>query len=119
LADNVTLTQEDAIFFLDMIRSYRSPNHIPQLKVVKPYHKIVRNNILIEHQLFIRVYKEVRHILSEKEAYILDEVYNNGATLKIVGKSLNISSERVRQIRTFAEFKIGKEVADRYSIKRV
>ncbi|WML28344.1 sigma factor-like helix-turn-helix DNA-binding protein [Neobacillus sp. OS1-33] len=49
------------------------------------------------------------HVLSERELTILHALYGlneERAQLKDVAESLNISPERVRQLRNFAEYKI-------------
>lgn len=109
------LTKDERIFFMDMIGSFYSPNYVPKLYKVKPYSKILKDRSSDKYKLFIEVFKTVRHILSEREMIILDDIYGvnkESSSLKTaVGKSLNISTERVRQILKFAEFKIAKELS--------
>lgn len=111
--DEKILTRDDVIFFMDMVASSKSPNYVPKLPKIKPYNKILKERNSIDFKRFIRVYKAVRHILSNRELIILDEVYGvnkERSSLKTVGEMLNISPERVRQIRAKAEYKIVDEL---------
>lgn len=63
----VSITKEDAVFFLDMIGSRKSPNHIPQFNAEKPYQKILRNRDSVDYKRFVQVYSDVRNTLSERE----------------------------------------------------
>lgn len=52
------------------------------------------------------VYKAIRHVLTERELTVLDEIYGvdkEGSQLKTIAAILNISPERVRQISKEAE----------------
>jgi DNA-directed RNA polymerase sigma subunit (sigma70/sigma32) len=108
LDDTYKWTRDDAIFFMDMVGSTRSPNFVPpQLGKVKPYKKIVKEKDSIDTKRFIGLYKSIRHRLNEREVIILNEMYGvdkeSPATLKTVGQLLNISPERVRQISSLTE----------------
>jgi len=109
------IAREDAIFFWDMLNSPRSPNCKPQLGRTKQYYKILKDTNSNQYKRFIGVYKEVRYLLSERELYILDEVYGFNEnkecrTLKSIGESLNITMQRVRQIRVEAEYKFSRKM---------
>lgn len=114
--NEVTFTKEDSIFFMDMVGSCLSPNYVPQLPHKKPYNKILKDRNSTEYKRFIHIYKAIRHILSERERIILDEVYGvNGvkSSLRVAGEKINISPERVRQIRNKAENKLAVGIVKR------
>jgi len=107
--NEVKLTKDDSIFFMDMVGSRKSPNHVPKINKVKPYRKMLKDRNSTEYTRFIRIYKAMRHILSEREMIILDEIYGvNGVncTLKTTGEKVNLSPERVRQICKKSENKL-------------
>jgi DNA-directed RNA polymerase sigma subunit (sigma70/sigma32) len=107
------LTRDDAIFFMDMIEYVWGPNFAPKLYKVKPYTKILNDKNSNNFKRFIRLYKSMSHVLSERELIILDEVYGvnkESTSLKKIAELLNISPERVRQLRNGAENKIGSEI---------
>jgi DNA-directed RNA polymerase sigma subunit (sigma70/sigma32) len=111
--DDEILNRDHAIFFMDMVGSRKSPNYVPKLPKVKPYNKILKGRNSIDFKRFIRLYKAMRHVLSDRELIILDDVYgvnNVRKSLKTVGEMLNISPERVRQICTKAEYKLVDEI---------
>ncbi|MGF6950093.1 DNA-directed RNA polymerase sigma subunit (sigma70/sigma32) [Neobacillus sp. B4I6] len=107
------LTKDDAIFFMDMVGSVRSPNFVPRLHKRKPYYKILNERNSEDYQRFIRLYETMKHILTQREQTILNEMYGlnqERARLTTVGELLNISRDRVRQLRNGAENKIVKEL---------
>ncbi|MFC2947620.1 sigma factor-like helix-turn-helix DNA-binding protein [Virgibacillus sediminis] len=107
------LSKDDAIFFMDMVGSVKSPNFETRMNGVKPYYKIIKERDSNKFRRFIRIYIALRHILSEREQVVLNELYGlikEGSQLKTVGALLNITPERVRQIRNQAERKIVREV---------
>ncbi|ALX49070.1 hypothetical protein [Lentibacillus amyloliquefaciens] len=69
--DDRTITSDDAIFFMDMVNSARSPNHVPGFYRVKPYYKILDDPESNEFQRFIKVYNASKHVLQEREQKIL------------------------------------------------
>ncbi|MFJ7729276.1 hypothetical protein ACIQXV_24525 [Neobacillus sp. NPDC097160] len=108
---NLSLTKDDAIFFMDMVGSVWGPNFKPKLHKSKPYIKILRHKDSAEYKRFIDVYEVMKYILTEKEIVILNEVYGidkEKSTLQAVADSLNLSFERVRVLRNGAENKIAK-----------
>lgn len=96
-----SITREDVFFYMDMVDSVLSPIFVPEMYKPKPYIKITKDKKSIDYIKFMTIYKQVRHFLTIKEMYILDRLYsldNDSETLRNVGKSLNLSSGRVRQI---------------------
>lgn len=111
--DSNNLTKEDSIFFMEMIDSSKSPNFEPKMHQVKPYYKIVNEKDSDDFKRFIKVYNAKRNVLTEREQFILDEIFGvnkNCSKLKPVAEILNISSSRVRQIRNKAERKITSDL---------
>ncbi|TWE08768.1 sigma-70-like protein [Neobacillus bataviensis] len=107
------LTRNDVIFFMDMIDSVWSPNFKPQIFKQKPYYKILNQKNSDDYKRFLGVYKAIRHVLTERELTVLDEIYGvdkEGSQLKTIAAILNISPERVRQISKEAENKLAKKL---------
>lgn len=107
--DDRTITSDDAIFFMDMVNSARSPNHAPKFYQVKSYYKILDDPNSNEFQRFIKVYNAGKYILKEREQMILDDLYGINkprVTHKKASIPHNITQERVRQICYKAELKI-------------
>ncbi|NMD71530.1 hypothetical protein HHO41_14590 [Bacillus sp. DNRA2] len=76
MEEEIKLSREDAIFFMDMVASSKSPNYVPKLPKVKPYNKILKDRNSNDFNRFIRLYKAMRYVLAERELIILDEVVN-------------------------------------------
>lgn len=113
MKDNINITVKDAVFFLDMIQSPWSPNHKPGFFIQKPYFKLSKEMESIDYKCFLFVYKQLRNILSEREQFILNEIYGvdkERSKFKTVGRALNITQERVRQLCNYAERKLGSEL---------
>lgn len=94
---------------MDMVGSTRSPNVVPKMYRQKPYNKILTEKDSDNYKRFIAIYNAMSIALTERENTILNNIYginNERANLKTVGEMLNISPERVRQIRNHAEYKI-------------
>ncbi|WML26283.1 hypothetical protein [Neobacillus sp. OS1-33] len=107
------LTKDDAIFFMDMVASVWSPNFVSKLYKAKPYIKILTEKVSDNYKRFIGLYTAMSYLLSERELIILNGIYGvnkERARLKSVAKLLNLSPERVRQIRNEAEKKIAKKL---------
>jgi DNA-directed RNA polymerase sigma subunit (sigma70/sigma32) len=95
------INKGDAIFYLGMIDS--------SFGEVKPYYKVLDERDSDEYKRFIGVFLVISGSLSEKEQFILNELYGvneKRKTLKAIGEMLNIGPERVRQIAKKAEFKM-------------
>ena len=113
MKDITKLTHNDAIFFLDMINSTRSPNYEPGFYKRKTYYKLLKHQNSDDYRRFISVYKAMRHILTEREQIVLNKVYGTDgepSNLKSVGAMLNVSPERAKQIRSKGERKIAREL---------
>lgn len=109
MEDGINITREDVIFFMDMVGSTLSPNVVPKMYRPKPYFKILMKKGSDDYNRFIGIYKVMIHVLTEREQIILNEMYGvdkESAHLKTVAELLNLSPERVRQIRNQAEYKI-------------
>lgn len=103
------ITKDDAIFFMDMVDSVKSPNFKPKLFRPKPYYKILDNRDSDEFQRFINIYNKIKHVLEKREQQILYDIYGvhkPRMTMQEACKPHNISPERVRQIRYKAEMKM-------------
>lgn len=108
-----SITIDDKTFFMDMVDSVNTPDFKPKLYKVKPYFKILKNKDSHEFKSFISVYMAFRHILPERKMIILNELYGinkDSSDLISIGELLNISPERVRQLRTEAEYVLVKEI---------
>lgn len=107
--DENKLTKDDAKFFMDMVGW--SPDFI--LYKGKPYTKLLKERNSDDYIRFIGVYKDTRHVLSERELITLNKIYGvieRRSTLKSIAELLDISPERVRQLRDEAEKKIIREI---------
>ncbi|MFZ3580526.1 sigma factor-like helix-turn-helix DNA-binding protein [Virgibacillus sp. DJP39] len=110
------LTRDEAIFFLDMVGSVKSPNKKTKSTRVKPYYSILNDRDSDDFKKFIDIYKSLKHILPERKQMIMDEIYGinkPGVSLKTVASSINITRERVRQICHEAEVAMAKEIVRR------
>ncbi|WHY75697.1 sigma factor-like helix-turn-helix DNA-binding protein [Neobacillus sp. WH10] len=110
------MTRDDAIFYLDMIGSSRSPNQKHKIGELKPYYKILGERNSDDFRRFIRIYTEMKHLLTDKEQFILNEIYGvnkEREKLKTIGKMLNVGPERIRQIGTKAEYKIARIISEK------
>jgi DNA-directed RNA polymerase specialized sigma subunit len=115
----VNITRDEAIYFLDMIDSYKSPNFKPMIGRRKPYYIFLKDRESKEYIRFIEIYKLLKNILSEREYLILDLIYGLNqecAPLHIIGEEFNIVTERVRQIRNKAERRLANELTKRVSL---
>jgi DNA-directed RNA polymerase sigma subunit (sigma70/sigma32) len=105
------ITRDDAIFFMDMIDSSKSPNHVSKKYKVKPFRKLLKDRNSGDYKRFIELYEKMRHILSETEQVVLDEIYGvskEPSTLLQVSNKLNKSPERARQICVQAQFRLAR-----------
>ncbi|MFD2759857.1 sigma factor-like helix-turn-helix DNA-binding protein [Lentibacillus juripiscarius] len=115
--DNKTITSDDAIFFMDMVNSAKSPNDIRGFYKRKSYYKILDEKDSDEYQRFMRIYNAEKHILKERERQILDDLYGltkPRMTLKEAGIPHNITQERVRQLRHRAEITIVRNLVKQF-----
>ena len=107
--------RDDAIFFMGMVNSAKSPNHVPGFYKSKPYYKILDNRESAQFQRFMKIYIAQKYVLTVRERQILNDLYGFDKprlTLKNVGILHNITQERVRQIRQYAERKIVNELME-------
>ncbi|GAB4074606.1 hypothetical protein GCM10028778_21090 [Barrientosiimonas marina] len=112
-----TITSDDVIFFMDMVNSPRSPNHIPGFHQPKPYYKILDDPESEEFRRFIKVYNAEKHVLKEREQKILADLYgvtHPKVNLKEASAIYNVTPERIRQIRQKAERKITTSLLKRF-----
>ncbi|MCM3567830.1 sigma factor-like helix-turn-helix DNA-binding protein [Neobacillus mesonae] len=94
---------EDAMFYLKMI------GHGSDIGTIKPYYKILNDRNSDDFKRFISVYTKFKDSLSEKEQFVLDEIYGvnkKHVTLKTAGEMLGVGPERARQITKKAEFRM-------------
>lgn len=113
MKNKLDITIDDAIFYMEMIRSVWSPYYEPQYGKRKPYLKILKDRESIEYNRFIKVYRVIKHILSDREQFILDQVYalnNSRAPHREIGEQLDVSPERIRQIIKKAENTLAREL---------
>jgi DNA-directed RNA polymerase specialized sigma subunit len=107
------ITKDDVIFFLDMVGYSLQPESVAKLYNKKPYTKLLSQRDSVKYKRFIAIYTVINHVLPEREQQILNElygVYKEKTPLKIVADLLNISTERVRQLRNEAETRMAKEL---------
>lgn len=96
---------DDAIYFIQQITSEYGKQ--------KPYLNIFKNRESKEYFRFIDVYVGIKHILSDRERFILDRVYalnHDQTTYKKIGEQLDITPERIRQITKKAEYKLRRDL---------
>jgi hypothetical protein len=106
------LTKDNAIFFMDMVGSVLSPNYVPGLYKTKPYKRMLLEKDS-DYQRFIGLFSIMNYVLSKREVFILETLYGvnkEKASILEVSKMLQISHQRVRQIRHDAELKIVREL---------
>lgn len=116
--DTEEITNDDVIFFMDMVNSAKSPNFKPKLYRVKPYYKILDDQYSDEFHRFIRIYNKTKHILKERERQILDDIYGvhkPRVTFKEACKPHNITPERIRQILYYAERKMVRSLLNSFN----
>jgi DNA-directed RNA polymerase sigma subunit (sigma70/sigma32) len=114
------ISRDEAIYFLDMIGSSRSPNHQPRLGKRKPYYALLKDRETKEYKSFIEIYLILKNILSEKECLILERVYGINqecVPMHTIGEDFNIKAERVRQIKTKAEFRLASAITKMVNLK--
>ncbi|WML56661.1 sigma factor-like helix-turn-helix DNA-binding protein [Neobacillus sp. PS2-9] len=114
------MTKDNAIFFMDMVDSVKSPNFVPVLFKPRPYIKLLQNKGE-DYQRFIGLYAMMKYILSEREVFVLDSIYGinkEKATFEEIGKMLNLSRSRIAHIRNDAEVKLVRELIWYFEIKR-
>lgn len=114
------ITRDDVIFFADMVgfpfpSGKRTPIHSK-----KPYYQILNKPHLDVYQRFIKIYKEARYVLNQREQHILDDLYgihHPRFTFHKASKHYSITPERIRQICNKSEGKIMWHL--RYLIKEI
>lgn len=112
-----TITSDDAIFFMDMVNSSQSPNHVNGFYQMKPYYKILDYPDSDEYQRFVKVYHAEKHILTAREQNILSDLYgliNPRVNLKRAGDLHHVTPERIRQIRQKSERKIARSLYNQF-----
>jgi DNA-directed RNA polymerase sigma subunit (sigma70/sigma32) len=112
----MNISSDDATEFLDMIGSWRGPSYEPKLGKKKPYYAFLKDRESDKYQRFMEVYQAFKGSLSESEQFILDRHYGidaESAPLHKIGNELHIGSERVRQIKFRAEYRLATEIAKR------
>jgi DNA-directed RNA polymerase specialized sigma subunit len=108
------ILKEDIVFFLDMMNSHHSPNFKRQYGIKSPYVSLLKGRSSTEYKRFITIYRSMNHIFMERERLILDRYYGvlePTVSLKIIGKEVNLTAERVRQLIAKAENLLAKELA--------
>lgn len=112
---DIKITIEDVVFFLDMIDSTKSPNFKPKMYKQKPYYTLFKDKDSGDYKRFVSIYKTIRNVLPKRMQIVLNEIYGvdkkECPQLKPVGVILNISPERVRQIIYRAESILAKELS--------
>jgi DNA-directed RNA polymerase sigma subunit (sigma70/sigma32) len=106
------ISSQDSRFFLDMIGYLLNPISISSYNT-KPYKKILNDKKSQDYKLFVKIYKDTCHILSDREQIILNDLYGINKeknSLKNIALKLKLSPERVRQLRNEAEIKIAKSL---------
>lgn len=112
-----TVTSDDAIFFMDMVKSSKSPNHVSGFYQTKPYYKILDDPDSDAFKRFIKVYHAEKHVLTEREQTILADLYGitkPRVNLKQAGLLHHVTQERIRQIRQNSERKITSALYKRF-----
>ncbi|RCW62968.1 hypothetical protein [Saliterribacillus persicus] len=117
----INISKEDAIFYLEMIDSVKSPNFKPGLFRRKPYYILIKDRESINYKRFISVYTALRYVLSDREQFILNRVYgiNHEVTpTKNIASSLQITPGRVLTIRNKANVKLAREILKLFKTKK-
>ncbi|MGG0940493.1 hypothetical protein ABHN11_31285 [Brevibacillus centrosporus] len=118
----INLSKEDAIFFLDMIDSTYSPNHVPKLHKQAPLSKLVKDRDSAEYQRFHQIANSLLPLLPrQKEIFVLESRWGlNGEvhTLEHVATQMGLKGkETVRTYQKSAERKIAKQLNDFFQFK--
>ncbi|WP_099364492.1 hypothetical protein [Fredinandcohnia onubensis] len=111
--ETVNISKDDAIFYLDMVNSSKSPNFQGSMHRRKPYYDLFKEKESDEYRRFIFVYNTMKHVISDREQYILNEIYGvekECSKLSLIATTLDVSPERIRAIRNYAERKISTEL---------
>lgn len=112
--EDMKFTVEDAVFFLDMIDSAWSPNWEPKMYKQKPYYALFKDKDSDDYKRFLGVYNAMRNELSERDQFVLDEIYGvdrDCAKLKTVAAMLGITPARVSQIIAKGERNLGEKLS--------
>lgn len=59
-----------------------------------------------------QIVKKIYNLLDDREAFIIQKLYIEGVSLNYVGDKLNLTHERIRQIRNFALKKIRHRIGE-------
>lgn len=81
-----------------MIDSTKSPNFEAKMYRRKPYYDLIKNNDSNDYQRFMLVYKAMRYELSEREQFVLDQIYcadKEYSKLESVGKMIGVTGRSV------------------------
>ncbi|MEC2133435.1 hypothetical protein P9G84_31775 [Brevibacillus centrosporus] len=118
----INLSKEDAIFFLDVIDSMYSPNHVPKLHKQAPLSKLVKDRDSAEYQRFHQIATSLLPLLPrQKEIFVLESRWGlNGEvhTLEQVATQMGLKGkETVRTYQKSAERKIAKQLNDYFQLK--
>lgn len=110
----IKINQEDGIFFLDMVYSALSPTRDFKPKR-KPYYELVKDIESDNYKRFTFIYMTLRHVLNDREQYVLDETYRinkQNISTREIAESLKITINRVVQIRNKANRKLSRKIVD-------
>ena len=101
--------REDAVFFMDMVGSARSPNDKHEYFQRKPYYKILERRDSVEFVRFSDIYRSLSPVLSERERRILNGLYGvdeERVATKKIAEQWGVTPGRIRQLRNKAEIKL-------------
>ncbi|MCP3027748.1 sigma factor-like helix-turn-helix DNA-binding protein [Halobacillus sp. A5] len=108
------ITKNDAAFYRNMI-GLGIKN--PQKSKRSPFYNLLKDCNSEEYMRFIKVYKTMQYVLSEREKLVLNKIYGVDSEIEVminIAKEINVTRERVRQIRYRANVKILRELNRRF-----
>ncbi|MFC7322904.1 hypothetical protein [Halobacillus campisalis] len=108
------ITKNDAAYYESMVGSGGNTSK-KSLYDRCPFYELLKDRNSEEYKMFIKVYKTMQYILLDREKLVLNKIYGVDCDIKIlskIAKEINVTPERVRQIRYKANVKILRELRE-------
>ena len=109
------ITKNDAVYYRDMVGlGEKKPKSVQSNR--SPFYNLLEDRNSHEYIRFIKVYKTMQYVLSEREKLVLNKTYGVDSDIEVmrkIAKEINVTPERVRQIRYKANVKILRELKRR------
>ncbi|WP_390216901.1 sigma factor-like helix-turn-helix DNA-binding protein [Halobacillus seohaensis] len=106
------ITKNNAAYYMNMIGfGKEAPQNSHSNR--SPFYDLLKDCNSEEYMRFIKVYKTMQYVLSKREKLVLDKIYGVDSEIEIlreIAKEINVTQERVRQIRYKANVKISREL---------